>query len=100
MRGTLFNLQGSDYFLSNIYLYKKFCSPNQKANIEYNLEDRRTKFQNLNICRRVLQLSFTNPLKPSVQSRIKMHQNDQQFYCLFLFLSGDVILQWHKYFFT
>ena len=54
----------------------------------------RTKFQNLNDSRLVLQLSLPNPLKPDVKSRMKMqleqrrqamlqlHLGDQQFYCL------------------
>ena len=52
------------------------------------------KSQNLNVSRLVLQLSLLIPLKPGVQSRMKMkleqrrqamlqlHLSDQQFYCL------------------
>ena len=53
----------------------------------------RTKSRNLNVYRLVLQLSFPNPLKPGVKSRMKikseqcwqamrqLHLSDQQFYC-------------------
>ena len=56
-----------------------------------------TKSQNLNVPRRVLQLSLRNLLKPGVKSKMKMqlgqrqqemlqlHLSDQQYYCL---LSG------------
>ena len=33
---------------------------------------RRTKFQNLNVSHLILQLSFPNPLKPGVKSRMKI----------------------------
>ena len=33
---------------------------------------RRTKSQNLNVSRLVLQLSLSNPMKPGVKSRMKM----------------------------
>ena len=54
---------------------------------------RRTKYQNLNDSRLVLQLSFPSPLRSGVKSRMKMlleqrrqamlqlHLSDQQFYC-------------------
>ena len=54
----------------------------------------RTKSQHLNVSHLVLQLSFPNPLKPGIKSRIKvqleqrwqamlqLHLSDQQFYCL------------------
>ena len=32
----------------------------------------RTKFQNLNVYRPILQMSLANPLKPGVKSRTKM----------------------------
>ena len=55
---------------------------------------RRTKFQNLNVFSRVLQLALPNPLKPGVKLRMNMkleqrrqamlqlHLSDQQVYCL------------------
>ena len=54
----------------------------------------RIKSQNLNVSRLVLQLSFPNPLKPGVKSRMRLsleqrrqamlqlHRSDQQLYCL------------------
>ena len=61
-----------------------------------------TKSPNLNVSRLVLQLSLPNPMKPGVQSRMKMqleqcrqamlqlHLSDWQFYCL---LKGWLILE-------
>ena len=54
----------------------------------YNI--RRTKYQHLQGSRTVLRLPLPNPLKPDVQSRMKMcrqamlrlHLSDRQFYCL------------------
>ena len=55
---------------------------------------RRTKSQNLNVSRLILQLSFPNPLKPGVWLRMKMYleqrrqamlqldPSEQPFYCL------------------
>ena len=47
-----------------------------------------TKSQNLNVCSLILRLFLPSPLKPGVESRMKMqleqcqHLSDQQFYCL------------------
>ena len=64
----------------NVILDKIECTDNViirlilRSNIMYRkISDiRRTKSQNLNVSRLVLQLSLPNPMKPGVKSRMKM----------------------------
>ena len=71
-----------------IILVELYCIYRKTSNIS------NTKSQNLNVSRLVLPLSFPNPLKAGVKSRMKMsleqrqqamlqlHLSDQHVYCL------------------
>ena len=97
------HLHAPDLYCTNLYVPANGVSNTDVLVVllsdEYNLTCRkvfnttRTKSQNLNDSRLVLQLSLTNPLKPDVKPRMKMleqrrqailhlHLSDPQFNCL------------------
>ena len=56
----------------------------------------RTKFQNLNVFRLVLQLSLPSPLKPGVKSGMKMKLEQRQEAMLQLHLSDQQVLPYDR----